>query len=194
MALPDGATPLEPEEKEVLIPDIKTREELNEWEQTNIIEARRWLFPTRRSPERILCSNFLKKVHRKMFDHVWEWAGRYRKTEKNIGTDPYSISVECKKLSDNARFWLKKKTYDYLEFCATIHQRLTQIHPFPNGNGRHARLYVDYLSYSLGQAEFTWGGDDLIEESKTRNEYIKALRTADRENIEPLMEFMTKKT
>ncbi len=191
MVHPAGATPLEPEEKKALLPDIQTREELNEWEQNNIIEARRWLFPTRRSPVRILSPEFIKKVHQKMFNHAWEWAGQYRKTEKNIGIAPYSISVECKKLCNNARYWLEEKTYGHREFCARIHHKLTQIHPFPNGNGRHARLYVDYLSYSRGQSEFTWGKDNLIDESETRNKYIEALRTADRGNIQPLIDFMT---
>ncbi|MDX1918799.1 MAG: hypothetical protein SFT81_06645 [Candidatus Caenarcaniphilales bacterium] len=40
-SFPEGATPLNPDEAERLIPKhIQTQEELNEWEQTNILEAR----------------------------------------------------------------------------------------------------------------------------------------------------------
>jgi hypothetical protein len=39
-----GATPLDPDEAAGLIPGhIRTQGELNEWEQTNILEASRWL-------------------------------------------------------------------------------------------------------------------------------------------------------
>jgi hypothetical protein len=35
----DGNTPLSPEEQDDLIPDLTTKEELNEWERQNILEA-----------------------------------------------------------------------------------------------------------------------------------------------------------
>ncbi len=38
----DGNTPLAPEELDDLIPNLGTREELNEWERENILRARRW--------------------------------------------------------------------------------------------------------------------------------------------------------
>lgn len=45
----EGATPIDEEEKEsLLIPHVTTREELNEWEQKNIIDAYSWLDRTRR--------------------------------------------------------------------------------------------------------------------------------------------------
>ena len=38
----DGNTPLAPEEQDDLIPDLTTKEELNEWERQNIVEAAEW--------------------------------------------------------------------------------------------------------------------------------------------------------
>jgi hypothetical protein len=38
----DGNTPLSPEEQDDLIPDLSTKEELNEWERQNILEAYAW--------------------------------------------------------------------------------------------------------------------------------------------------------
>lgn len=183
-------TLLDPDEKEGLIPDIQTQEELNEQEQNNIIEAEQWLFPTCRSVVRVLTSKFLRTLHEKMFGYVWKWAGQFRKTEKNLGIDPRRISVECRKLCDKAGYWLENDTYKHLEFCARIHHRLTMIHPFPNGNGRFARLYVDYLSHCRDQSRFSWGKNDLIENSEIREQYITSLRKADQGNIQPLMDFM----
>ena len=44
LRLGNGNTSLSPEEQEDLIPDLSTREELNEWERQNIIEAYAWVF------------------------------------------------------------------------------------------------------------------------------------------------------
>ena len=42
---PDGATPLEPEELAELIPThITVQEQLNAWEEKNILEAQPWAF------------------------------------------------------------------------------------------------------------------------------------------------------
>lgn len=187
---PEGATPFEPEEKGGLIPDLRTREELNDWEQNNILEAERWLFPTRRSLDRVVTPKFVRRLHEKMFEHVWEWAGQFRTTERNIGINPTKISVECRKLCDKAGFWLDEGTYGWLETCARLHHRLTEIHSFPNGNGRHARLYVDYVSHCTGNQRFSWGSTSLADEGDVRERYIKSLRRADRGDLKPLMEFM----
>ena len=46
--LPEGATPLDPDEAEDLLPShIRTRGELNVWEQENILVAASWI---RRTP------------------------------------------------------------------------------------------------------------------------------------------------
>ena len=39
----DGTTPINNDEIEALIPNISTQQELNEWENANILEAVNWL-------------------------------------------------------------------------------------------------------------------------------------------------------
>ncbi len=63
------------------------------------------------------------------------------------------------------------------------------IHPFANGNGRHARLMADHLIKKLGGTVFTWGHETLIENGETRKQYIAALQAADKHDIEPLLKF-----
>jgi len=46
-AAEDGNTPLLPEEQAGLIPNLATREELNEWERQNILEAYGWALDTK---------------------------------------------------------------------------------------------------------------------------------------------------
>lgn len=77
------------------------------------------------------------------------------------------------------------------EIAIRFHHRLVSIHPFPNGNGRHARLAADLLVTTLGQPRFSWGAnEDLVRQSASRRDYLAALRIADREFVyEPLLQF-----
>lgn len=77
------------------------------------------------------------------------------------------------------------------EIAVRFHHRLTVIHPFANGNGRHARLMTDImLVHRLGQPRFTWGTGNLISAGECRKQYIDALRAADRYDYEPLSAFV----
>jgi Fic-DOC domain mobile mystery protein B len=155
----DAATPLEPEERTQLIPTyITTRAQLNEAEQINITEADDWAFARKRDA---LSEDFLLGLHRRMFRKVWRWAGSFRTTERNIGVEAYKIGVELRMLLDDARFWIENATYTPDEIAVRFHHRLVWIHPFPNGNGRHARMAADLLAVSLSRPRFTWGSANL---------------------------------
>ena len=54
-----------------------------------------------------------------------------------------------------------------------------QIHPWPNSNGRHARLATDLLLRAWGRPEFTWGGPELAGLGNARDNHLAALRAAD---------------
>jgi len=127
-----------------------------------------------------------------MFCDVWKWAGQYRKTNKNIGVDKHRISVELRNLVEDTRVWLTYRTFDEQELAVRFHHRLVFIHPFPNGNGRHARLMTDVLiAKKLTIPLFTWGSlPSLGSETQTRMTYIEALRTADKGEFGPLIEFV----
>jgi fido (protein-threonine AMPylation protein) len=63
------------------------------------------------------------------------------------------------------------------------------IHPFPNGNGRHARLVADVLATNLGRPLFTWGSAKLIKEGEARMKYLEAIKAADNGDIQLLLKF-----
>lgn len=184
----DSSTPLTHEEREGLIPSyITLRSELNEAEQANILEADEWAFARKRD---VLDERFLTGLHKRMFGRVWRWAGQFRRTERNIGIDPLHIQVELRQLLDDCRYWIEHETYPPDEIAARFHYRLVLTHPFPNGNGRHARLATDLLLVKLGQPRFTWGQVNLVDASETRKRYVAALRAADNHDIGPLLEFV----
>lgn len=184
----DAATPLSAEERDGLIPAyITLRRELNEAEQKNILAADQWAFSRRRE---VLEKRFLLNLHKRMFGNVWNWAGRYRMTARNIGVEPFQIESDLIQLIDDARYWILQTTYPSDEIAARFHHRLVFIHPFPNGNGRHARLAADLLLASLGQPRFSWGSRSLVSTSETRRAYVHALKQADRHDYAPLLAFV----
>jgi len=189
-SLPLGATPLSDEEKEgLLLLHITRREELNRWEQENITRAIEWCFSLKKPS--LLTIEFVLQLHKKMFADVWSWAGTFRTSEKNIGVSYWKISIELKKLLDDAAYWLQHNTYrDNDEAAARLHHRLVAIHPFSNGNGRHARLYTNLVQkYLLETEPFTWGATNLIHPGPIRKKYIDSLYEADKSNYLPLIDF-----
>lgn len=180
-----GNTPIDPNEAEGLkIKHISTKAELNEFEEKNISQAVSWAFE--RTRQDFLTKVFIKKLHKKMFSAVWTWAGEYRKTNKNIGVEWAAIAVEIQKLLDDTKHWLKKNTFPWDELAAQFHHRLVSIHPFPNGNGRHARLMTDIVLKYNSQSPGSWGSSL----SRAREEYLKALKSADQGDIRPLIAFI----
>lgn len=188
---PAGATPLDPDEVAGLkFKHIATRGELNELEQANIVAGLVWCARLRRRD--ILTEVFMRELHRRLFGDIWVWAGQFRQTEKNIGIDPTQIAVQLRMLLDDAAHWAAHGTYPPLEAGARFHHRLVQIHLFPNGNGRHARIAADlYLTKHLRHPGIDWqAGHDLQRSSQRRNAYIAALRAADAHDHQPLFAFV----
>lgn len=184
----DAAKPLTEEERAELIPNwITLRSELNEAEQANILEAQDWAFARKRN---VLDQAFLTGLHHRMFGRVWRWAGQFRKTARNIGVDAYRIPTDLQQLLDDCRFWIKHESWDPDEIGTRFHHRLVHIHPFPNGNGRHGRMATDLLLMSMDRPAFTWGRSNLVDAGRTRQQYVEALRAADRHDFAPLLDFV----
>lgn len=123
-----------------------------------------------------------------MYGDVWMWAGEFRKTDKNIGVDKWTISIALKELLDDALYWVKHNVYKPEEIAIRFKHRLVSIHCFPNGNGRHSRFMADLLWYRVYKEEkpFSWGAISLVKQEEARATYLKALKEADKGNIEPL--------
>jgi Fic-DOC domain mobile mystery protein B len=190
MEYPEGATPLDPNELGGLKhKHITTRGELDELEQANIQSGLLWLARQRGD---VLTDSFATTLHKQLFGDVWDWAGTFRRTGKNIGVDPVQIGVQLRQLMDDAKYWAEKKIYPPSEAAARLHHRLVYIHPFPNGNGRHARIMADAVLKGIYKAKpIDWaGGHDLQKMNNRRNAYIAALKAADRGDIGPLMAFI----
>lgn len=188
----EGATPLSPEDLAGLIPThITTQEQLNEWEHANIVQAEKWAYG--RKHRELLSIHFLCFLHKKMFDQSWTWAGKFRTSQTNIGIHWPLITEGLKVLCDDFIYHVANKTFSPDELALRFHHRLVWIHPFPNGNGRHARLMANLLVIHLGQKPFSWGitsrALSLSTAGTLRSKYLSALRKADHGDISPLISF-----
>ncbi len=186
----DGKTPLSADEQAGLLPCLATREELNQWERTNILEAYAWAFkPINLARHDPLTESYVRGLHQRMFNQTWTWAGRYRTTEKNIGIPHHEIRDSLAGLLGDVGYWLQQRTFPPDEIAIRLHHRLVSIHPFANGNGRHARLMADVLAERQGQPGFSWGSSAIARAGDYRRAYIEALRAADRNDIQLLLQF-----
>ncbi len=184
-------TPLTEEEKLDLIPSLSTRAELNEAERANILEARVWAMRRRAlKREDLITDAFGRELHRHMFDSVWKWAGAYRKTDRNLGWEVHQLTEGVYNAFADARTWLQYETYPLHEVAVRLHHQLVRVHPWPNGNGRHARLMADVLVASRAGEDLTWGaGADIVTPGDARTRYIAAILAADAGDFAPLLSF-----
>lgn len=185
----DGHTPLGEDDIDGLIPTyITTRGELNAAEQDNVAHALTLAAPSK--PDQVLDHVYLRRLHKQMFDNVWDWAGQYRPREMNIGIDPVEIPTAVVDLCENGKLWMKVSGEEDLA-AARFHHRLVSVHPFRNGNGRHARRAADVLLNSAGLDAFTWGANADLSPEDLRARYLTSLRKADREpdDLAELVEF-----
>jgi Fic-DOC domain mobile mystery protein B len=173
--------------RELIPAHIAYRRELNEAEQENIARAEEWALSRRRRD--LLSEKFIKGLHKHMLGDVWRWAGKFRTSQRNIGIDYWLIPTELRQLLDDSQAWIELGTYPADEIAVRLHHRLVRIHPFPNGNGRHARLMADLLAMRLGRERFSWGRESLRDRGATRTRYMEALRAADNHEIALLLAF-----
>lgn len=188
-----GQTPIDEEEKEGLkIASISTNGELDEFEQQNIEQAILWTIGKKLSSDKILSEEFLKELHKRMFGEIWSWAGKFRRTEKNIGIESWKIPTELRLLLDDVKFWIENESFPKDEIAIMFKHRIVCIHCFANGNGRHSRLMADLIAEKIfNEPVFSWGqrNANLSKGSDLRTRYLRALKKADLGKFDDLIRF-----
>ena len=187
----EGQTPLDENEIDgLLIDTITTQQELDEHEQLNIEKAIQWIISNNFTTEKVLTEGFIKKVHKKMFENTWKWAGEFRQSEKNLGVDWIKIGIELKQLLDDTKYWIENETYPADEIAIRFKHRIVQIHCFSNGNGRHSRIMADIIIEMIfREPVFTWHYSNMVTGDHIREKYIMAVKEADKGNISSLISF-----
>lgn len=188
----DGRTPLPEEWKKDLIPKhIKTVGELDEAEEENIAEGLVWLEDY---TGEYMDWMFWFKLHKKMFENVWRWAGQFRDRElaNEVFNHPGQVRQNIKRLEGDLKFWLSDKSkMENKEAMARFHEALLMIHPFSNGNGRATRILTEYICKRKGFTLPNWGASFGGDGKAHRQTYIVAIQKARRDsNFSKLIKFM----
>jgi Fic-DOC domain mobile mystery protein B len=183
-----GQTPIDENEAQGLLVPIRTQEALNRAEEANIVRARVWAASSRLVRRDLLSDSTLRRIHKEMFGAIWSWAGTYRRTNKNMGVPWTQIATGVRQLCENFAVRISNES-DRDGLAIDFHHQLVTIHPFPNGNGRHARFCADRLIENLGGEAFAWGREDLQAKGDARARYLAALRLADGGDLIPLVAF-----
>lgn len=181
-----GQTPLD-DLSGLRIKSIRTTAELNAAEAENIRKATiKYLVskPSKRSARFDL--PWLSRLHAEMFGDVWEWAGVFRKRETNLGSPPHVIEIDLQSLLDDLGAW-KASDMALLEQAVRLHHVAVKIHPFANGNGRWSRMLGNIWLKRNSAEPIEWPETTIGTASTVRNEYLDAVRAADRGDYSTLL-------
>jgi Fic-DOC domain mobile mystery protein B len=187
-----GATPLSEEDLRGLkLASISNQGEVNEAEAQNILRGQEWALRSRTSTlSGMLSDDYLLRLHKQMFGDIWKWAGTIRERETNIGVPSHTIRTHLRSLYEEVAGWLEFSVYPPDEIAIRLHYRVVTIHPFPNGNGRHARMLAHMVMVRHFRLKpLSWGGSALRDQEINRKAYINALVAADTRDLAPLLTF-----
>ena len=165
---------------------VKTRGDLSRVEAENVLTViSKYLAVKPRKGQATFDVSWCLKVHEEMFREVWTWAGIPRTEDINIGVPFYNIQSDMKNLCDDLSSW-SGYNMEIAEQATRLHHRAVQIHPFPNGNGRWARMLANIWLICNDLPLVMWPAT-IGKVSEIRDEYILAIKEADDGNYEPLL-------
>ncbi len=153
---------------------VRTRKQLAAVEAENVLKATVKYLAAR--PSRRLAPfdlNWMFKLHSEMFGDVWDWAGKPRQVDLNIGVVWYQVEAELQNLINDLEYW-EKNWPDLVEQAAHLHHRAVHIHPFANGNGRWARMLANIWLRVHDRDVTTWPEETIGAVSPIRDEYSES--------------------
>lgn len=125
--------------------------------------------------DELLTDHFVRNLHTRLFAPIWQWGGRQRQLELNIGVAPEQIAVELRGMLDTIAWrWTNTDDWPPRQLGIVTHAETVRIHPFVDGNGRTTRLLAD-LVFAAAQdpteLQYDWELD--------KSSYIALLRAFD---------------
>lgn len=120
----DGQSPLPHElQKGLKIKTIQTVGELGEYEEDNIAKGLNWLSKQKADPCKY---DFWIKLHKKLFENVWSWAGKIR-THELANPDfkmPHDIWPQLYQLEKDLAAWIADTSLQRQELAAQLGTQL----------------------------------------------------------------------
>ena len=132
--------------------------------------------------------NTLKRIHKELFNEIYQWAGTVRKVNISKGRCFFCPVENIYSFADTIFKKLEKENYlkglSQDEFCkkaADLFGDINALHPFREGNGRTQRLFIYHLAKNAGyeldlnQLDKTKYMTASIESMLTSNEKMEKL-------------------
>lgn len=156
---------------------------------------------------RPLTENFIREIHTLILKEPYEinaitpeghptkkivQIGSYKTTPNHVKTqtgeifrfaDPSETSAKMQDLLKWYNAEITKKDKNPVLIAAEFHYRFLRIHPFDDGNGRTARIIMNFILIQFGYVP-------VIIKSEDKQNYYSVLRQADSEIFEPYINFI----
>ncbi len=157
---------------------------------------------------RPITENFIRELHSLLLKESYEVdaitpdgkptkklvsVGEYKTTPNHVKTKTgeifrFATPEETPALMSDLISWYREKSIDPksnpIRLAAWFHYKFIQIHPFDDGNGRTARILMNFILMKFGYPP-------TIIKTQQREEYFSVLRQADAGLIEPFINFIT---
>ena len=137
-------------------------------------------------------SGWCRVMHEVSGDRLQPWPGSARQISvRACALAKNALQQYAAEAGENRQFGEQLGPTRASRAMAIVHAELVLIHPWPNGNGRHAREATDLLLRRWRRPAFSWGAASKhAGGQEARQEYLRALRAADAGDLEPLMRFV----
>jgi len=145
---------------------ITDSEELHEIERELLEEAYQ-VFNTELSDESVFDEAYFKSLHRRTFEGLYEWAGKYRDFNMVKGNSRFCQGLYVETSSQKLFAELVKENYlkdtrfskeEFVQKLAYFKGELIALHPFYELNGRITRLFFDMLVRYNGYQYIDYSG------------------------------------
>lgn len=171
-------------------------------------EAIKWIIEIIRQ-DRPLTENFIRELHRLILKEPYEVdaitpegnptkkkikIGEYKTTPNHVKTKTgeifrFASPEETPALMHDLIDWYRAKTenkeFNPILVASEFHYRFIRIHPFDDGNGRTARLLMNFILMLFGYPP-------VIIKTEDKSNYFSVLRQADAGKLEPFIDYIGK--
>jgi Fic family protein len=159
--------------------------------------------------DRPLTENFIRELHVLLLKESYEIdaitpdgkqtkkiieVGKYKASSNHVKTktgeifhfaEPFEVPSLMTNLLTQYKVQSKKKDTNPVILAATFHYEFIRIHPFDDGNGRMARILMNFTL-------MRFGFPPVIIKTEDRENYFSALRQADGGALEKFIEYIAK--
>jgi Fic family protein len=178
------------------------------FEVTGHDEAIKWVMEIVKQ-ERPITENFIRELHKLILKEPYEVdaitpegnptkkkvnVGVYKSTPNHVKTKTgeifrFATPEETPAQMNDLIIWYRSKVeakdINPILLAAEFHYRYIRIHPFDDGNGRTARILMNFILMQFGYPPVIIKTDD-------KQNYFAALRQADAGLLEPFIEYVSK--